>query len=723
LRSGEIFNINIASSSLQQVEIASVQTGSGNDTINVSSVTNYAVINSGAGNDSITGTVGGDLINGEAGDDTINAGGGNDTINTGTGNDTVNGGAGYDSVFMNRSGETADTNIPSSSLQQVEFVSLSSGSGNDTIDLSSVTNYVSASGGAGNDTITGTVGGDTLYGDAGDDNISAGDSNDIILTGTGNDTVNGGAGSDTVYIERSAVTTDIIILSSSFQQVEFVSVKTGSGNDSIDISSVSGIGTSPLGFSTISAGAGNDVLKGGTAGERFFGEAGNDSIDGGSGDDVLNGGDGNDILNPSLGDNDVFGEAGTDTLKLDYSSVSTAITSDIPTNGEGIISAGVNFIVYEGIEKFNITGTALADNLIGGGGADIFRGGGGNDTIVGGGGNDILNGGSGSDSLTGGGGNDTYIIDAADTITENAGQGTDTIQAGFTISLANFPNIENLILTGTANLNGTGTAGNNSLTGNGGNNTLTGGAGNDILNGGAGIDTLIGGLDSDTYIVDTTTDTITENAGEGTDAIQSSVTFTLASLTNIENLTLTGTSNINGTGNASNNNLAGNAGNNSLNGSGGGDILNGGAGKDILTGGAAGDTLVFQFGQSTAANFDSISDFAIGTDKIDLLTQGGAVTGAPTAFSRASNSTAATLTNAVNGVFIDANGATIGDQALGVNSAALVVVTAAGIAGTYLVINDSVAGFQDTVDTVVNITGYSGTLPNLGAIPVNNFFV
>lgn len=73
----------------------------------------------------------------------------------------------------------------------------------------------------------------------------------------------------------------------------------------------------------------------------------------------------------------------------------------------------------------------------------------------------------------------------------------------------------------------------------------------DILNGDAGNDILKGGLGNDFYIVDSTTDIITENVGEGTDTIQSSVTLTLA--TNVENLFLTGTAAINGIGNADNN--------------------------------------------------------------------------------------------------------------------------------------------------------------------------
>jgi hypothetical protein len=141
-----------------------------------------------------------------------------------------------------------------------------------------------------------------------------------------------------------------------------------------------------------------------------------------------------------------------------------------------------------------------------------------------------------------------------------------------------------------------------------------------------------------------------------------------------------------------------------------------------LTGGTGTDTFVFRFGQSTLAAPDRITDFAVGIDKIDLLTQAGAATAAPTAFSRAADSNLTTLANVVNQVFADANGLTAGNQALGVNRAALVTVTTTGIAGTYLIINDNVAGFQSANDSLVNITGFSGTLPGLGAIAVNSFF-
>ncbi|MFN6034744.1 MAG: bluetail domain-containing putative surface protein [Dolichospermum sp.] len=324
---------------------------------------------------------------------------------------------------------------------------------------------------------------------------------------------------------------------------------------------------------------------------------------------------------------------------------------------------------------------------------------------------DTLIGTTGADILIGLAGNDTYTVNhVGDIVTEALNAGTDLVNASISYTLPN--NVENLTLTGSSNINGTGNSLDNTLTGNSGNNTLTGNAGNDTLNGGAGIDILIGGLGNDVYVVDTTTDTITENANEGTDTVQSSVTYTLGN--NLENLTLTGAAAINGTGNAGNNTITGNNGNNTL---------NGGAGADTLTGGTGSDILVFQFGQSPVSGADRITDFAIGTDKIDLLTSLGVAMNAPTAFTRAANSTDTTLTNVVNSVFTDADGALTGNQALGVNSAALVSVTTSGIAGTYLVINDGVAGFQSSNDLLVNITGYSGTLPALGTIAVSSLFI
>ena len=144
---------------------------------------------------------------------------------------------------------------------------------------------------------------------------------------------------------------------------------------------------------------------------------------------------------------------------------------------------------------------------------------------------------------------------------------TDLVQASVSFILGS--DVENLTLTGVGNINGTGNTGANTITGNTGNNSL---------DGGGGTDNLIGGKGDDIYVVDGG-DTVTEAAGEGTDLVQSSVTFTLGA--NVENLTLTGVGNINGTGNTGANIITGNDGNNSLDGGGGTDNLIGGTGDDI----------------------------------------------------------------------------------------------------------------------------------------------
>lgn len=132
--------------------------------------------------------------------------------------------------------------------------------------------------------------------------------------------------------------------------------------------------------------------------------------------------------------------------------------------------------------------------------------------------------------------------------------------ASYTLS----DHIENLTLTGVANIDGTGNALNNVITGNSGAN---------VLDGAAGADTLTGGAGDDTYIVDSVDDRTIEAFNAGIDTVRASVTYTLA--TNVENLTQTGTDNIDGTGNALNNIILGNTGINRLYGLAGNDTLRG----------------------------------------------------------------------------------------------------------------------------------------------------
>jgi len=144
-------------------------------------------------------------------------------------------------------------------------------------------------------------------------------------------------------------------------------------------------------------------------------------------------------------------------------------------------------------------------------------------------------------------------------------------------------------------------------TGNSKINTLIGNSAANILNGLQGVDTMIGGLGDDTYVVDNTGDKVVETIGQGTDTIQSSVSYSLAGIF-IETLQLTGTTAINATGNSKVNALIGNSAAN---------LLDGLQGIDALTGGAGADTFRFSVAPG-AANADTITDFLSATDHIAL---------------------------------------------------------------------------------------------------------
>lgn len=230
------------------------------------------------------------------------------------------------------------------------------------------------------------------------------------------------------------------------------------------------------------------------------------------------------------------------------------------------------------------------------GGDHLLDGGSGNDQLFGANGNDALDGGRDNDFMQGGSGNDTYIVDIhdivdglfGDRVLEFANQGNDTVKSSVSFRLPD--NVENLTLTGTSNINGIGNASDNSIIGNAGINQLFGGGGNDILNGATGNDFMQGGAGNDTYIVDSSGDILDELTFPGDDAVLSSITFTLPVAASIESLTLTGTTDINGTGNNLSNTILGNAGNNLLAGLNGNDSLIGGSGFDKLTGGAGNDS-------------------------------------------------------------------------------------------------------------------------------------
>ncbi len=303
----------------------------------------------------------------------------------------------------------------------------------------------------------------------------------------------------------------------------------------------------------------------------------------------------------------LFSTAGNDVLTgttslhdtVTYASAAAPITVSLAiTTQQNTGGAGLDTLI-------NI------ENLVGSSSNDSFIGNSKNNVLNGGSGSDTLDGKAGADTMIGGLGNDTFVVNSAgDTVIEYGNEGIDKVSSSVTYTLPS--NVEDLTLTGAVAINGTGNDLSNKLIGNTAANQLNGGDGDDLLNGIAGADTMIGGLGYDSYVVDNAGDTIIENPGEGTDKVNSNVTYTLSA--NVENLTLTGTLAINGTGNAQANSMTGNTGNNQLNGGAGSDILNGGSGTNTLTGGTGTD--IFRF--TTTGHTDTITDYSVTEDTIQL---------------------------------------------------------------------------------------------------------
>jgi len=440
--------------------------------------------------------------------------------------------------------------------------------------------------------------------------FNGGKGNDLLDGGADNDTLIGGAGDDTFVVGEAG---DVV--------TELTNEGTDLVQSAINYTLGANVENLTLTGTAVINGTGNaldNVLTGNAANNTLTGAAGNDTLDGGAGTDTLIGGTGNDTYVV-----DVIGDVVTEQAGEGTDLVQSAISYTLGANLENLFLTGAAAI--------NGTGNAANNVLFSGGGNNVLNGLGGVDTVsyqyalsgvtaglsvttaqaTGGSGSDtlveienltgsayndkltgsatgnVLDGAGGADTLIGGAGNDVYVVDnAGDAVTELANEGADLVQSAITYTLG--VNLENLTLTGAEAIDGTGNALDNLLTGNAANNTLLGGAGNDTLNGGAGIDTLAGGAGNDIYLVDHVADLVTELVNEGTDIVQSSVSYALGA--NVENLTLTGATTINGTGNALDNVLTGNSANNILNGGAGNDTLSGAAGADTMVGGIGNDT-------------------------------------------------------------------------------------------------------------------------------------
>lgn len=284
------------------------------------------------------------------------------------------------------------------------------------------------------------------------------------------------------------------------------------------------------GVGTYFGDGGDDIIDLGTDGNNAMGDQGDDKLSGNALKNVLFGGLGNDLLLGNADTDVLFGDAGDDRLD----------------------------------------GGTEDDKLDGGDGFDVLFGGDGSDQLIGGEGDDILQGGEGGD---------IYVVDSlGDQVVElGANIDDDTVFASLSYVLPD--NVEDLALKGDASisLNGTGNALSNEMQGHDGNNVFDGGsAGFDGV-----IDVFHGLLGNDTYVLGNGSDTVDEvNGGGGIDTITSTITRSLLSYTNVENLTLVGSAAADATGTAGANVLIGNSAVNKLYGAAGKDTYTGGAGND-----------------------------------------------------------------------------------------------------------------------------------------------
>ena len=580
-----------------------------------------------SGNDIIHGGAGDDFyLDGGAGDDEIYGDDGDDYIDSYSGNDFIDGGDGSDTLSFALDGGGVVVSLAVTGPQTNGWF------GSDTI-----TGIENLEGSEGNDVLTGDNQGDGFLGLGGNRLWGLG-GNDILDGGGGYDELTGGAGAD-IFVHSGSQPGDLLITDfTPGDSIEIVGnavaprITQQGSNVVVDLSPTdessfviftdtitilnSTVAAVQAGLHVLTEGAdqvtgtsANDYLRGLGGNDVINGLAGNDTIDGGSGADTMNGGAGDDSY--------VVDNAGDVVIESSSSGGTDSVNSAVTFS---LVGQYIENLVLTGAAAINGTGNGLANSLTGNGSAnllngaggnDIVSGMGGNDTLIGGDGNDTLDGGTGADSMDGGGGNDSYVVDnAGDVVIEGSPSGgVDTVSSSVAFDLGG-RYVENLVLTGTSAINGTGNGLANAITGNSAANTLTGLGGNDVLDGGGGADMLIGGSGNDSYVVDNAGDVAVETGpSAGIDSVASSISFNLGGQY-LDNLTLTGASAINATGNSLANTLTGNdsvntlsglgaddilsgmGGNDSLNGGDGNDSLDGGAGADSMTGGGGNDVYV-----------------------------------------------------------------------------------------------------------------------------------
>ncbi|MBK8577240.1 MAG: calcium-binding protein [Candidatus Accumulibacter sp.] len=464
-------------------------------------------------------------------------------------------------------------------------------------------------------------------------NSLIGNSGNNILDGKGGaDTMSGGDGNDLYVVDHAGdVVSESNILATQIDTVQF---------DPLDLA---------LTTYTLTTNVENLQLMG----TRHINGSGNNS---------------NNILYANAGNNVLNGGLGTDTASYQFISSGPVTVNLSLSSAQNTINAGSDTLIS--IE--NLAGTSFGDTL--NGDANANR----------------LDGAVGSDTLTGGNGNDTYVVDdAGDRIIEtSASGGTDLVETSVSYTLSS--NVENMLLTGVAYLNGTGNTLANSLTGNSGNNTL---------DGLAGADTMAGGAGNDLYLVDNAGDAITESSGTGTDSVKSSVTYILGA--NVENLELVGSAAINATGNTLANALTGNSGNNVLDGLSGADTMTGGDGNDVYTVDNAADQVIET--NNSLTQIDTVETsitYTLGANVENLKLTGTA----------SINGTGNTLDNVISANALN----NVLNGSLGIDTVSYQFATSTGVTVNLALTSTQVTGGSgsDTVLNFENLTGsnYNDTL-------------
>ncbi len=664
------------------------------------------------GIENLTGSNYADTLRGNGGDNVINGGGGVDTMSGGAGNDTYYVDNASDVVLETSGNDTvlASVSYTLAAGASVETLATTNDAGTDAINLYGNEFAQTLRGNAAGNVLDGGGGADSLYGLDGSDVYYVDNAGDRVFE------VNG-QGTDYVYASVSYAL-------QAGQSVEYLIANTGgpidlTGNElaqslygSNGVNRLDGGGGADImvGYDGDdsyfvddagdqvfeAAGQGNDTvfarasyvlaagqsveilrassvastvaldLTGNELDQTLVGNSGANRLDGGGGADTMRGGLGNDSYFVDNAGDLVFetGNGGNDTVFARTSYALQAGQSIEVLRASSVASTTAMDLTGNEIAQ-SLYGNAGANRLDGGGGADAMTGyggddvyfvdnsgdlvfeaaGGGNDTVFartsyalqagqsieilrassvastvamdltgnslaqtlyGNAGANVLDGGGGGDTMRGYGGDDTYVINnASDLVFEASGQGSDTVNSRVSYVLAAGQSVETLKFTSTTGI------GNLNLTGNSIAQTLTGNNGNNVLDGGGGGDSMRGYAGDDTYVINSSSDLVFEANGQGNDTINARVSYTLAAGQSVETLKFTsvsGTGNLNLTGNAVAQTITGNNGNNILDGKGGADILRGYGGADS-----------FKFSTALgASNIDHIVDFSVADDTIRL---------------------------------------------------------------------------------------------------------